>query len=467
MADLHESDPPASGTAGRTAPTMQRPHPLTPVIRGWVVLLAFVLGFGRDYLTNSGERNIPLEFILIGAGALCLLAGVGGYLTWRFTAFVIGADELRIETGVLRRRSTRIAFDRIQSVDLLQPLAARLFGLCELRIDVGGSGSRRRLRYLTHRDGARFRDYLIARAHGVKDAELRETAGEVDRFADRAPDHRVIATATPELLIFGFLLSHDVIVTVAIFAVVIVVAAVNGAIAASLAVVVPMVFGLYSLVTRRLLNQFNFSLSDTGQGLRISRGLTSLTSQSIPRDRVQGLRVRQSLLWRPFGWYRVDVDVLGHKSGREDNESGGSSILLPVARKRDVAAVLDAVLPGIDREPALRRVPRRAAWLRWFDFWTLRYGWTEDVVVAEQGWLEWKHDVVPNPKTQSARIDQGPVQRLLGLAEVHVDTTPGPVDLVVRHVPPEVARQLCLGQLDRARRSRSAHQPPAGGQPPG
>lgn len=444
---------PAPATEAGAPPPLQRPHPLTPLIRGWVVLAAFVFGFGRDYITNSGEQHsAPLAVVLGGLAVLCVVAAISGFLTWRFTAFVIGGGELRIDSGVLRKRSTRIAYGRIQSVDLLQPLAARLFGLCELRIDVGSSGNRHRLRYLTRKDGARFRDYLLARAHGLHDAELTESAA--DLIADRAPTDRVVATAGPDLLIFGFLLSHDVLILVGILIGVVVVAAWNGALAASLSVIIPLGAGLYSMVTRRLLSQFNFSLSDTGHGLRISRGLTSLTSQSIPRDRIQGLRVRQSLLWRPFGWYRVDVDVLGHKAGREDNQSGSSSILLPVARRHDVRAVLDAVLPGLDLDPVMHRVPRRAALLRWFDFWTLRYGWTEDVVASEHGWLQWSRSLVPHAKTQSARIDQGPVQRLLRLAQVHIDTTPGPVDLTVQHAPPEVAQELCLGQLDRARRAR-------------
>jgi putative membrane protein len=60
---------------------------------------------------------------------------------------------------------------------------------------------------------------------------------------------------------------------------------------------------------------------------------------------------------------------------------------------------------------------------------------------------------------QSVRLGQGPVQRRLGLATVHVDTTPGPVDAVIRHRPQEQARQLVEDQAQRSRLARRADVP--------
>ena len=40
-------------------------------------------------------------------------------------------------------------FERLQSVDIVQPFAARIFGLAELRLEVGAGDSTIKLRYLT------------------------------------------------------------------------------------------------------------------------------------------------------------------------------------------------------------------------------------------------------------------------------------------------------------------------------
>ncbi len=94
--------------------------------------------------------------------------------------------------------------------------------------------------------------------------------------------------------------------------------------------------------------------------------------------------------------------------------------------------------------------------MRWFDFWTLRYGWDDRTLITEQGWFTHVRDVVPHAKTQSVRIEQGPLQRLLRLADVHVHTPRGPVNAVAHQLDEHTARELALSQLDRARAARAA-----------
>ena len=79
---------------------------------------------------------------------------------------------------------------------------------------------------------------------------------------------------------------------------------------------VPMVFGVFSLVSRRVIAMFHFTLAESSRGLRVTRGLTNLTSQSVPVDRIQGVRLCQPVLWKPFGWWRVDVDIVGYGTER-------------------------------------------------------------------------------------------------------------------------------------------------------
>ena len=203
---------------------------------------------------------------------------------------------------------------------------------------------------------------------------------------------------------------------------------------------------------------FHFTLAESVRGLRITRGLTNLTSQSVPVDRIQGVKLSQSLMWRGPGWWRVDVDIVGYgHSSDENNSSGATSVLLPVADAGQVAAALSRVLPGfaVDQVP-LRPPPRRARWVRWFDFWTLRSGWDERALVTQHGWLVQERHVVPHAKTQSVRIEQGPLQRRLRLADVHVDTPRGPVHATAQELDVGFARELALGQLDRARAARLA-----------
>lgn len=442
----------------------ERPHPLTPFIRGWLVLLAIGLALFRDFLPGGGGPDQGNDFLggdwrllVVAVTGVVLLAGLAGFVSWYFTRFVIDDEELRVETGAVFKSSRKVPFERLQSVDLIQPLAARLFGLAELRLEAGAGDSGIKLRYLSRSKASRFRDYLLARASGEQATMADHQAGPTaSLLTDLGAADRPLVVVPLQRLVGGFLLSGEWLVTLIFTVAGLIVSIRFDAVAYALPGLLPLIIGAVSLVGRRVIAMFNFTLAESPRGLRITRGLTNLTSQSVPLNRVQGVRVVQPLLWRRAGWYRLDVDILGYASGTsENNEGQATSVLLPVATSPEVSATLARVLPGVDLAGVrLEPAPRRARWLRWFDFWTLRSGWDAHVVVSEHGWVTRRRDLVPHAKTQSVRIVQGPLQRRLRLANVHVDTTRGPVDLVARHLDTAAARELALAQLDRARTAR-------------
>ena len=446
--------------AAQLKPT-ERPHPLTPLVRGWLILVAIAIGWGREIVTSaSGEDQFQLgalAWFLPILAAVVLLAAIAGFVTWYFTRFVIDDEELRIETGAIFKKSTKIPFERLQSVDIVQPLAARIVGLAELRLDAGNTTTK--LRYLSRGKASRFRDYLLTRAHGQQ-ASIRDLDQEAAAsiFTDLGVADQPLVRVLPQRLIVSFLLSMEWLVPAAITIIILVVTAALAALPYALGGLIPLLIGMLTLIWRRLIGMFNFTLAESPRGLRVTRGLTNLSSQSVPINRIQGVKVGQSLLWKPLGWYRMDVDILGY--GNEDsdnNESNASSVLLPVATLDEVELALGRVLPGFDLDAIeLHPSPKRARWLRWFDFWTLRYGWDERTLITEHGWLTHVRDVVPHAKTQSVRIEQGPLQRLLRLADVHIHTPKGPVNAVAHQLDEQPARELALSQLDRARDARAA-----------
>ena len=338
-------------------------------------------------------------------------------------------------------------------------MAARIFGLAELRLEAGAGDSTTKLRYLSRSKASRLRDYLLTRAHG-QSASIRDLdqGAPASALTDLGSTDRPLVRVLPQRLIVGFLLSSEWLLTLAVLVVVLVVTARFGVVKFALGALIPMAIGAVTMISRRVISMFNFTLAESPRGLRITRGLTNLTSQSVPINRIQGLKITQSLLWKPLGLYRVDTDIVGYgQSNSDDNDSSATSVLLPVATAEEAALAISRVLPGIDLDQVqLHPSPRRARWLRWLDFWTLRYGWNDQVVITEHGWVSRVRDVVPHAKTQSVRIEQGPLQRRLGLADVHFDTPKGLVKAVAQELDIGTARELALSQLDRARAAREA-----------
>ena len=84
---------------------------------------------------------------------------------------------------------------------------------------------------------------------------------------------------------------------------------------------------------------------------------------------------------------------------------------------------------------------------------------TERALVTRSGRIWRSVDVVPHERTQSLGIEQGPIQRRLGLASFVLHSTPGPVAPRVNHLDAAVAAELLDEQSERARTARASATP--------
>lgn len=430
--------------ADSTPAHFRRLHPLTPVLRGWA-WLATAVAFGGQEVLIAGE---PSRFLAI-LPAIALIGFLAGLANWWFTRYGVDGDALRIDSGIFERRSRRVRLDRLQAVDVVRPLAGRLLGVSELRLEVaGGSSTEAPLAYLSADDALALRAELLARAAGIDAA----TPEAPERVLHEVPPGRLLgSTVLSGMFAMGVALLIALGGTLAFFGVEIA----AGVLSSALPGVVTIGYALWNQFVRN----FGFVLAESPDGFRIRKGLLDTKAQTVPPGRIQGVALRQTILWRLTGWVRVDVDVAGYgvSSGMD---GGGSSTLLPVATYADAVDVLRRALAGAD--PAgvsLDPAPRRAVWLRPVGWRRLAFGANDHVIMVREGVFFRTLTVVPHAKTQSVRLTQGPVQRRLALATVHVDTTPGPVDATIRHRPEGQARQLVEDQALRSRLARKADVP--------
>jgi putative membrane protein len=126
-----------------------------------------------------------------------------------------------------------------------------------------------------------------------------------------------------------------------------------------------------------------------------------------------------------------------------DNDGPAPSTVLPVGDRRVVHALARHVLQGLDPEAVqVRPVPRRARWLDPVGYRFIGVGTDEQLVVSREGRFGRRTHAAPQARVQSLRITQGPLQRRLGLADVHVDSPPGPTTVRARHRDAAEARRL-------------------------
>ena len=457
--------PGAEAAPGASVPVIEeRMHPLSPLVRlwlgvvalGWFVVTSFLQG---DPLWEDVDK---LEELLTSApwwvyvAAAGVAVGLGfGYWSWWTNRFVIDDREFRLENTGAFQESQRIAFSRIQAVDVTQPFAARLLGLAQVQIDVGAEGGAS-LKYLKRARATEIRDYLMARAHG-RTATTAEPGRGASAWDDSATGDHVLVRLTPGEIILSAFATLDMPLIALGFTLPWILGAVfDWSTLALGGGMVGLALALFSYLSKRLFEQFNYTLARTPAGLRITRGLLTLRSQTIPTHRVQAVQTQQPLIWRWLGRARLDVTILGVGDEGSD-ELGTSLIYLPFGTPAQVQVALAALWPGLELDQLqFTRTPERARWLDPLQWEWQGYAADDRVLVGRSGWLHRRQFIVPHARLQSVTISQGPFERRLGLASVLATTTDMFDANSVNHLGETHARALAFAEMDRARTSRVA-----------
>ncbi|MEU4363600.1 PH domain-containing protein [Promicromonospora sp. NPDC023987] len=416
--DLEQNGPGSGGQRAQPAADeldWRRVHPVTPLVRGWAVVGAAIVILGQQSL-DGGPRGGLVELItseywwtLLAALAAIALVGWGySVLAWRMTTYAIGEETVHLRRGILFRQQRHARLDRLQSVDIRQPLVARFFGLCELTLETaGGTDSGIAIGFLKGSDADELRAELLARAAGLKvaktgpaDARTQPASGTLTppavapapeggpQFAGPhdvapptgapgvpappgvpgAPDgagvpavgHVPVAVEAPQMPVLtvplGRLIASVVrsgaMITLVLWALAVVVVMIVTGEFAVMTASLPAVLGAGGYLFGRLTGEFDFRVAISPDGVRLRHGMLETRSQTIPPGRVQAVRLVQSVLWRGRDWWRVQVNVAGYGGGESDDKN---SVLLPVGTREEALTVLSLVLPdlGVD-EP--RRV---------------------------------------------------------------------------------------------------------------
>ncbi|WP_461005663.1 PH domain-containing protein [Streptomyces capparidis] len=411
-------------------PEFRRLHPVTPWRRAWAVLAAVA----AVLLQNPGQAG-RLGGALGGwqgpavVAALVAVAFAYGFVSWWFTRYRVDDVELRVDTGVLVRRTKHLRIDRLQAVDLDRPLIGRLIGVATLRLDL--AGGKDELAYLTERDARALRAELLARAAGVA-----PDSGE-------APQHELVRVPPGALAVALLLRPATWWAVAGALVLALVPALLTGAWVAAL-VALPGLLMAGRATVGRYAAEYGWTVAQSPDGLRIDHGLLDRRHETVPPGRVQALAFEQPLPWRRRDWVRVRLAVAG----------GGNDVLLPVAPREVALATVARIWPGVDITGVpLLPVPRRARWRAPVWRRTLAYGADARVFVVRQGLLTRTVRVVPHAKVQSVRRTQGPWQRALGLACVHLDIAAGG-SLTAAHRDADEAARVVAEQADRSRTGR-------------
>jgi putative membrane protein len=496
-----------------------RMHPVSPVLKAWPAVVGvgawwFYTG-GPSWLGGGGDsEDIPSSFrlslwALIGLAVLAAVVTVAfSFVSWRMNRFRITDDALEQHKGVLFRQQRHARLDRLQAVDVVQPLVARIFGFAKVSIEVaGGEDSSVSLEFLRLGDAEALRNEIVALAAGRRVTRARAASAAEPSLSrsDINPLSQSVLTEVPadaerELyavplprLLMSLLRSWGAVWAAALVPVAIAVAvaaaqntsfrqALLSVVGGSVAGLVGALTGVGAYVFAMLNRGFNFRAAIADDGIRLRHGLLETRRQTVPPGRVQAVRLQQSLLWRSKDWWHVSINVAGYQKDQD-----AVSTLLPVGPRHEailalrlvlphvalaltsesgpgrddeeLTSVLDLAMAGTGEEGGFVASPPAA---RRLDPWQWRQRGvtaTETALVIRRGLFVREIFVVPHERTQSLSLAQGPIQRALGLASIEVQSTAGPVKPVAHHLAVADAVSLLDEQATRARERRKVQTP--------
>lgn len=367
---------------------------------------------GFDLLSHSRRHLFPAAMAIFGAAS--------GNLTWLFIAsiafllsilrtlvrymtlrFGVRQGELVVTEGLIFRRVRTIPVNRIQNIDLVQNVFHRMFDVAEVRIETAsGSEPEAYLRVIKMDEVAALRNEVFSPQAGSSEAiealPVDETESTPLGTLEPTSPHEasfgqsgaMVLEIPVSWLLKAGLASNRGLVMVGILVGIAsqfdfwehidferveeYVPQSNNYLATGISVAIGLIGFLLAMrvvgVIWYVLRFHGYQLRRNGDDLRVSCGLFTKVSATIPRRRIQFISVHRPLLLRFMGFCSLRIETAGGSA--KESESASSTIsrrwLVPVVTEDLVPKLLNEFRPqlawdsaNVDWRPVSPKAGRR------------------------------------------------------------------------------------------------------------
>src|SRR5215208_1864716 len=325
-------------------------------VRRWISGLAIP---GVVLLMSQGFSLRTVTLFLLGLLIVAALAALWGFLSWRATTYAITSNSFRLRRGAFQKSERTIPLEHVQSVDTVQGVIQRVFGVYEVRIETAGGG-------VSEPDAS-----LSALDRDAARALRREIEGSQKEESEEAPGPTILRRlSTRELLVAGAT-SGQIGVVFSLLAVgsqflddflsedfvrrLVETLAPNWLMVVLILVPAGVLLAWLLAIAGTVLAYADFTLSREGDFLYIKRGLLERREATIPLARIQAVRISEGLLRQPFGLASLRVESAGY-----GEDAGVSTTLFPLLPGNEVEELLAAAAPEFAGAPPIEPLPRRS-----------------------------------------------------------------------------------------------------------
>lgn len=337
------------------------------------------------YLINSMislVKNMFVIFIILLAtkykfyyiGGIFILGIIFSLLEWRKTLFYINDDLLVYEKGILSKSKEEIPFNKINTIDVGQTVIDRIFKVCTVKIDTGSvKAAKSEVKIIVKYDiGEELRSMLLNSKKEDINIEEEVIDNEQEVINEKVITNKEIlkyAITKGKLgwAIGGFFVLQGKLDDIAGFFDISLSKYIGKylntdlimaqSIATSISILFAFALMIYILITIfsiifEAIRLYKFTIKIDSKKINISYGLLSKKQYSFSRDKIYGIRFKQSILQQIIKTYTVELITIGY--GDEKNESG---ILYPIADEKFKNEVIKELFPNLDFKGEMNKPP--------------------------------------------------------------------------------------------------------------
>ncbi|WP_217438031.1 MULTISPECIES: PH domain-containing protein [unclassified Brevibacillus] len=341
-------------------------------------LILFV--FNRDS-TNAFITYGRIVFYIYVVGMLVYLV-----LKWFSYKYRLDDTAFHLYQGIFTKTKQTIPFAKIQNVNRHTTLLHRIFKVTSIRFETGmvGDDSTVEFAVISFNEADRLEAYTKQAVRVEKEPEAEGKEGDATSLEEigtpyPTPERIIHFTPTKKEIIKASFTSLSFLgmITLLVWAYFKLTEYID---------VEEQVVGIYSLITSSwtlitltavgllvlsivfgmvttYIRYGKYEISSDHERIYIAKGVIEETAFSIAKERVQAIKIKQSLLKRMLGLAEVKLTVVGGDSDSEKDKQDVSSLypFLPVKRAYEM---ISEILPAYEVTEEMTSLPIKSLWIR-------------------------------------------------------------------------------------------------------
>lgn len=308
--------------------------------------------------------------ILFGVTALLLISLISQLFVWSNTYISIEENAVVVETGRLNKKKNTISINNISNINLEQSMIEMLFGTCKVKLDTNSRSTADSTDVkivLRKKDALLFQQEIMSKMMLPEEPLSEKTEeNDADGYDVRTElsdilQHGVFSASIISVILFILAFAGTVVSAVEIIRKEDLMASAATAAGGILVVVLIALTTLWDTV-KDFIRYYDFRAKRRNDKICIKYGFLKKVEYTIPVDKIQALKIRQSFLGRLGHRYMAEIINVG--MGDEKDEQ--CSFLLPYCRENKLKERLDLLLPefvpAVDQEEERMPLSVWAAW---------------------------------------------------------------------------------------------------------